>query len=96
MNPKRKEIEYYLTEKSKVNRTTLKGRLMRSGLLRNECYECHLGPEWNGLKLMMVLDHINGISDDYRIENLRLLCPNCNSQTATFSGRNKKYKNITE
>ncbi len=37
----------------------------------------------------MVLDHINGECTDYRIENLRLLCPNCNSQQDTFAGRNK-------
>jgi 5-methylcytosine-specific restriction endonuclease McrA len=36
----------------------------------------------------MVLDHINGIPNDNRIENLRFLCPNCNSQTDTFAGRN--------
>ena len=44
----------------------------------------------------MVLDHINGINNDHRLENLRMLCPNCNSQQDTFAGRNvsdrKKYK----
>jgi 5-methylcytosine-specific restriction endonuclease McrA len=39
----------------------------------------------------MILDHINGIKNDSRLLNLRLLCPNCNSQTATFSGRNVKH-----
>lgn len=40
----------------------------------------------------MVLDHINGIHNDNRLENLRMLCPNCNSQTLTFTGRNSKYR----
>lgn len=36
------------------------------------------------------MDHINGIHNDHRIENLRLLCPNCHSQTKTFAGRRHK------
>jgi 5-methylcytosine-specific restriction endonuclease McrA len=39
--------------------------------------------------LVLVLDHINGDRSDNRITNLRLLCPNCNSQQNTFAGRNK-------
>lgn len=51
---------------------------------------CGLGNNWNGKPLVLILDHINGIYNDNRIENLRLLCPNCNSQTDTFAGRNCK------
>jgi len=40
----------------------------------------------------MILDHINGINNDNRLENLRMLCPNCNIQQPTFAGRrNKKH-----
>jgi hypothetical protein len=66
----------------------LKDRLIRAGILRNECYECGQETNWKGKKLVMVLDHRNGINTDHRKENLRLLCPNCNSQSDTFAGRN--------
>jgi hypothetical protein len=66
----------------------LKKRLIRAGLLVNCCSVCGLRPEWQGQLLVMILDHINGDRSDNRIENLRLLCPNCNSQQPTFAGKN--------
>lgn len=72
-----------------LNRYQLKIRLLRAGLLREECYECAMPPLWNGKPLTLQLDHVNGVNDDNRLENLRMLCPNCHSQTSTHSGRNK-------
>jgi hypothetical protein len=46
--------------------------------------------EWNGQPLKLQLDHINGINDDNRLENLRFICPNCHSQTITYAGKNTK------
>jgi HNH endonuclease len=62
------------------SRGYIKRRLIKAGVLRNECYECGQQAMWRGKPLVLVLDHINGVSDDYRPENLRLLCPNCNSR----------------
>ncbi len=45
--------------------------------------------EWRGQPLVLHLDHINGIHNDNRFENLRLLCPNCHSQTPTYSNRRR-------
>lgn len=81
-------LDEILVEGSAYNRTHLKNRLLKDGLLENVCSECGQDPEWKTKLLVMVLDHINGVSDDNRIHNLRLLCPNCNSQTPTFAGRN--------
>lgn len=66
----------------------LKIRLVREGYLDYKCACCGID-SWRGKPLSLHLDHINGINDDHRIENLRFLCPNCHSQTDTYSGRNK-------
>lgn len=67
----------------------LKQRLLDSGYLEPMCSNCQI-VEWNGEPLIFDLDHINGQSDDHRWENIRLLCPNCHSQTSTYKGRNIK------
>lgn len=77
-----------LVEGSTYRRTHLKKRLIKDGLLEEVCAVCRILPEWEGKPLVLVLDHINGVPDDNRLENLRLICPNCNSQTDTFAGRN--------
>jgi 5-methylcytosine-specific restriction endonuclease McrA len=69
------------------SRTNIKRRLLEAGLLVNRCQECGIS-EWLGEPLTVQLDHINGIRDDYRLENLRMLCPNCHSQTETYGRHN--------
>lgn len=66
----------------------LKARLCRDGLLSAICANCGI-EEWCGQRLALHLDHCNGDRFDNRIENLRLLCPNCHSLTETYCGRNK-------
>lgn len=83
-------LEKVMIKNSTYTRGTLKKRLLRNGILENKCSECGQEGEWKNKKLVMVLDHINGIRDDHRLGNLRMLCPNCNSQQKTFSGR-KRY-----
>lgn len=65
----------------------LRERLLKAGLLLPECASC-AGAEWQGRAIPLELDHINGDRSDNRLENLRLLCPNCHAQTDTYRGRN--------
>jgi hypothetical protein len=71
--------------------SSLKRRLLKEGLIDEKCALCAL-THWHGEKLSLVLDHINGDNRDHRLENLRLLCPNCNSLQPTFAGRNKALR----
>jgi hypothetical protein len=79
------------------SRYTVKRRLIEAGILRNVCDECGLS-EWRGQPLAVQLDHSNGVRDDHRLENLRMLCPNCHSQTATYASKNRKryLKRVSE
>ena len=73
-----------------TNSMRFKKRLIESQLIPYKCAICGLENQWNGKELILQLDHINGKHNDNRKENLRFLCPNCHSQTETFSGKNKK------
>src|SRR5687768_5680423 len=71
------------------SRHNLKQRILREKKLPYICTICGNIGEWNGMRLVLHLDHINGINDDDRLENLRFLCPNCHSQTDTYAGKSK-------
>lgn len=87
-----KPIADVLVKNSSYSRQSLKKRLLSDGFLKNNCSICGLEPSWNNNQLVMILDHVNGISNDNRLENLRLVCPNCNSQLPTHCGKHKKWK----
>lgn len=67
----------------------LKNRLLAEGLKEHKCEYCGI-IEWNGKPAPIELDHINGNHHDNRLENLRILCPNCHAQTDTYRGKNKR------
>lgn len=88
-NPKRPFSEILIENSTYTSVNHLKHRLLKDGLLIERCAECPTTNMWNGKPITLQLDHINGEHLDHRLENLRLLCPNCHSQTKTFAGRNK-------
>lgn len=83
-------LDDILVKNSNYNIRGRKKELFEKGILKEECYSCGIGPKWNGKIIALQFDHINGDHKDNRVENLRILCPNCHSQTETYSGRNQK------
>ena len=67
----------------------LKNRLIKEGIKEEKCEKCHI-KDWNGERLAFELDHIDGDRTNHRLENLKILCPNCHSQTPTFRSKNIK------
>jgi hypothetical protein len=73
------------------DRSGLKRRLYDCGLKERRCELC--GQElWNGKRIGLILDHINGVRDDNRLENLRIVCPNCAAGLDTDCGRRNRVE----
>lgn len=83
----------WLAEDAKVLKTITRDSIRRYLIeeVGNKCSieGCSVGASWLDKDITLVVDHIDGNAMDNSISNVRLLCPNCNSQTDTFSGRNK-------
>lgn len=80
------DADIFVENSAYANRGNIKKRLYAMGV-KEECAKCGIGPEWDGEPLTLQLDHINGVNNDNRIGNLRILCPNCHTQTETYAGR---------
>lgn len=82
--------EKVFCENSRIARHSVKSNILRRNLIEYRCSCCGIGPEWNGKPMTLILDHINGVNNDNRLENLRFVCSNCDSQLPTYKARNRK------
>lgn len=83
--------EKLFVKNCKHSRRGLRAYIIRHKLLPYKCAICGID-KWNGETLSLEIDHINGVNNDNRLENLRFLCPNCHSQTSTYGARNGIYE----
>ncbi len=81
-------LQEILAEHSRYSRRRLKKRLYDEGFKTPRCELCGQGEEWNGHRMSLILDHVNGVHDDNRLGNLRIVCPNCNATLPTHCGKN--------
>lgn len=91
-NRTKRTIENTFCENSTAPQTTVRDWYIKGNYSPYCCAICGIN-SWLGEELILRLDHINGNHRDSRLENLRWLCPNCDSQQDTYCGRNIKYPN---
>ncbi|MGW8973446.1 HNH endonuclease signature motif containing protein [Streptomyces platensis] len=87
-SPNRRSADHILLQRapgSRRERTTFLRRALDEKKVPRRCTECGLGDTWQGKRLVLEIDHINGDRLDNRLANLRYLCPSCHSQTKGFS-----------
>lgn len=88
----RLKISDVFVENSKTTRTSIRRIVLANNLIEYKCSECPVVDTYNGKPVSLQLDHINGIRNDHRLENLRWLCPTCHSQTTTYAGKSLKIQ----
>jgi DNA-binding transcriptional ArsR family regulator len=86
LRPRKQPLCDLLIADSPASRLTVKRRLLEEGVKVHRCDGCGL-EGWQGGPLRLDLHHVNGDRADHRLANLRLLCPNCHSQTDNFAAR---------
>lgn len=87
-------IEILIENSTYTSSVHLKERLYKEGIKERKCELCGQDEWWYGKKMSLILDHINGKHNDNRLENLQIVCPNCNGTLETHCGKNTKDRKI--
>jgi hypothetical protein len=85
-----KPLHEILVKDSTYARGHLKERRYAEGVEQRYCELCGQGEHWRGRAMALILDHVNGVPTDNRIENLRTVCPNCAATLDTHCGRKNR------
>jgi len=89
---KKQFIDTYLIKNSPyIPSDRLKKYCIKFKVLDYKCVVCGNDGVWYDKKITLQIDHINGVRNDNRLINLRILCPNCHSQTETYAGKRNNY-----
>jgi hypothetical protein len=86
----RRPLDEIMVRDSTYSRGHLKQRLFDEGIKLRECEECGQTETWRRKRMALILDHINGVPNDHRLENLRILCPNCAATLDTHCGNKNR------
>lgn len=86
-------IEEYLIDGKTVSTDRLRRRLIREGVFERKCHSCNL-TDWLSRPIPLELDHVDGRRENNKLDNLRLLCPNCHALTGTYRGRNQEKHKV--
>lgn len=92
LNRRRRPLSELLVKDSTYPRKDVKRRLLAEGLKAPRCELCGQGEIWRGKPMSIILDHVNGVRDDHRLENLRMVCPNCAATLDTHCGRRNRIE----
>ena len=90
----RTPLEEILVEHSTFSRKHVKTRLYEAGVKHPICELCGQDEIWHGKVMGMILDHVNGVNDDHRLENLRIVCPNCAATLDTHCARGRRVTRV--
>jgi ribosomal protein L44E len=88
--------EKVFCENASIARHHVKKKILQQGLIKYECEICKNNGTWLGKPLVLLLDHKNGVNNDNRLENLRFICSNCDSQLPTYKNRRGKKKKLED